>query len=245
MPSSFDVCCSLKPVESDYQPIGAMEQLGDLPLYVVGPKDAKKAILVIYDIMGLHNNTKQFCDVLAGQGYKVVMPDFFRGKPWDIKNIGDRKAVVAWLSRVGTIDKVAPEIAGVREWLKGQGVTSAGIVGFCWGGKIGVQIAGIDRFFGGFTMIHPVNIDPKDAEKAQAPILALPSRDEPDMTAFMEVLKKKPFAAQCKHHRFDDMHHGFAAARGNWSDELNRKRATEAIQLTVDFFNQVLNKSNL
>ncbi|KAG0163372.1 hypothetical protein DFQ28_003148 [Apophysomyces sp. BC1034] len=245
MSSSLDVCCTLKPVESDYAPVGVMEHLGDLPLYVVGPKDAKKAILVIYDIMGLHKNTQQFCDILANHGYKVVMPDFFRGRPWNIKNIGNRKAVMTWLSKVGTFDLVAPQISQVKTWLQGQGVSSAGIVGFCWGGKIGVQIAGVDRFYGAFTVIHPINVDTADAEKAQAPILALPSKDEPDMTEYMAILKKKPFGAKCKHHRFDDMHHGFAAARGNWSDELNRKRATEAIQLTIDFFNQVLNKSNL
>ena len=36
------------------------------------------------------------------------------------------------------------------------------------------------------------------------------------------------------------MHHGFVAARGDWDDELNKKRATEAIQLTANFFRSVL-----
>lgn len=76
----------------------------------------------------------------------------------------------------------------------------------------------------------------------------------------MDVLYKKPFGDKCKHVHFDgkqscryagswkvlllnfgvciDVHHGFAAARGNWSEgSVDRKRATEAIQLTVDYFN--------
>jgi hypothetical protein len=53
----------------------------------------------------------------------------------------------------------------------------------------------------------------------------------------MEVLKQKPFGDKCKHVRFDDVHHGFAAARGNWEEgTADKKRATEAIQLTADFF---------
>jgi hypothetical protein len=53
----------------------------------------------------------------------------------------------------------------------------------------------------------------------------------------MERLSKQPFGDKCKHVRFDDVQHGFAAARGNWEEgTADRKRATEAIKLTVDFF---------
>lgn len=45
-------CCTLPPVESDYTPQGTIENLGDLPVYTVGPKDATKAVLVFYDIFG-------------------------------------------------------------------------------------------------------------------------------------------------------------------------------------------------
>lgn len=37
-----------------------------------------------------------------------------------------------------------------------------------------------------------------------------------------------------------DVPHGFAAARGDFTDELHKKRATEAIQLTANFFSKVL-----
>jgi hypothetical protein len=36
------------------------------------------------------------------------------------------------------------------------------------------------------------------------------------------------------------MHHGFVGARANFEDELNRKRANEAIDILVDFFNNTL-----
>jgi hypothetical protein len=37
------------------------------------------------------------------------------------------------------------------------------------------------------------------------------------------------------------MFHGFCAARGNFDDEENKKRANDAIQLTVNFFNDRFN----
>lgn len=38
--------------------------------------------------------------------------------------------------------------------------------------------------------------------------------------------------------KYLDVHHGFAAARGNWDEgTVDCKRATEAIKLTVEYFN--------
>lgn len=70
-------CCSIPPVQSTYKPVGTLEKVnGELPVYVVGPnvsfrvyvthhtkkkycrnliacvQDAKKAVLVFYDIFG-------------------------------------------------------------------------------------------------------------------------------------------------------------------------------------------------
>ncbi len=73
-------CCSLPPVKSDYVPVGKTEKFLDMDVYVVGPADAKVALIGIYDIFGFHKNSFQFCDLLAqGTGFKVVLPDFFRG----------------------------------------------------------------------------------------------------------------------------------------------------------------------
>jgi dienelactone hydrolase len=42
------------------------------------------------------------------------------------------------------------------------------------------------------------------------------------------------------HRRFDDMHHGFAAARGDWNDPLQAQRAQEALNLVATFFKSIL-----
>jgi hypothetical protein len=57
----------------------------------------------------------------------------------------------------------------------------------------------------------------------------------------LEVLEKSDPEAFKKsvHHRFDDMHHGFAAARGDWADPLNAQRANEALELVTTFFKSI------
>ncbi|CAG7728721.1 unnamed protein product [Allacma fusca] len=64
----------------------------------------------------------------------------------------------------------------------------------------------------------------------------MPTKDEDDMIPFYNILKEKLGEDKCAHHRFDDMHHGFSAARANMEDELNRQRVDEALALLVEFF---------
>ncbi|KAJ8663299.1 hypothetical protein O0I10_000538 [Lichtheimia ornata] len=243
MSSSFsEHCCRKPPVENNYKPKGDLVNLrDDLPVYVIGPENATKAVFVFYDIHGFHDNTKQLCDLIASEGYKVVMPDFlFKGqKPFNVLGL-PREEMIAWVMKHGSIDAISEPAALVRDWLKGQGVTRCGIVGLCWGGKVGPQLTGRDSFYNGAVLVHQALMDLKDAEEAGAPILALPSKDEPDMTEYMNILSKKPFGDKCGIKRFDDMHHGFAGAGADFSNELNVKRVQEVIQLIVNFMSDVL-----
>jgi len=63
----------------DQMPRGELITLGgDLPCYEVG--QGEKAIIVVYDIFGFKNNrTKKVCDMISDHGYRVILPDFFRG----------------------------------------------------------------------------------------------------------------------------------------------------------------------
>lgn len=47
--------------------------------------------------------------------------------------------------------------------------------------QVGPQLTGRDSFYNGAVLVHQALMDLKDAEEAGAPILALPSKDEPDM----------------------------------------------------------------
>ncbi|RUS21856.1 Alpha/Beta hydrolase protein [Endogone sp. FLAS-F59071] len=237
-------CCSVPSVESDYASIGVTERVEDIDLYTVGPKDAKRAVVLIYDVFGPHPNTKQFADILAKtHGFYVVIPDFFRGDAWNAEKMANDPTWVKikeWIATAGHWEKISVDLGKVKTHLTASGVKSVGLVGFCWGAKIAVTATGADSWYAGAALIHPSQITTSDAEKANAPILLLPSKDEGDLTEFFEVVKSKPFGAQSYYQRFDDMHHGWCGARGDYTDPLNKQRATEALQITADFFAQVI-----
>jgi len=238
------VCCSVTAVESDYVPVGVIERVEDLDIYTVSPKDANRAIIVIYDVFGFHPNTKQFADILANtHGFRVVMPDFFRGEPWTAARMADdptRTKIREWIANTGAWEKASVDLAKVKAHLVASGIKAVGIVGFCWGGRISVMATGTDSWYAGAALIHPAPLVKSDAENAQAPILLLPSKDDGDYTEFFETIKSKPIGAQSYQQRFDDMPHGWCAARGDYKDPLNKQRATEALQITADFFAQVV-----
>lgn len=60
-------------------------------------------------------------------------------------------------------------------------------------------------------------------------------------TSFYGVLQSK-FGDNCGHRRFDDMAHGFAGARGNYSDPIIRERVDEVITTLGVFFDRNLNE---
>jgi dienelactone hydrolase len=80
-------CCTLPPVESNYEPKGTISTLdGGLEVYETGVVDSERLLLCTYDIFGFHPVTKQFCDKLGSAGYRVVMPDYFRGQAFSLEN---------------------------------------------------------------------------------------------------------------------------------------------------------------
>lgn len=150
---------------------------------------------------------------------------------------------MAFIAERGSWDKtVKQDMINVIEHYKKEGITAIGIYGFCWGGKIGARaIAELDNVKGA-ALIHPSLLNKTDAEEAKAPVLFLPTKDEEDLTPFVEIVKANLGADNVEHHRFDDMFHGFCGARGDWKDELQSKRVNDAIALVHTFFKKHLTK---
>ncbi|SJX61803.1 related to AIM2-cytoplasmic protein involved in mitochondrial function or organization [Sporisorium reilianum f. sp. reilianum] len=241
-------CCSIPPVKSDYSPKGTTEKIAGIDTYVIGPKDAKKAIVVVYDIFGFHNATKQGADLLAdATKARVVMPDFFRGKPFPQEsyppNTDEKKAEFqAFFGAAGDFSARKPDLEAVADELKQAGAAKLGLVGFCWGGKLSVLTGGEGTKFSAVAQVHPAMVDPKDAEKLTVPIANFPSKDEPqkEVEAFEAEVHKKPFAKDCVYKHYGENHHGWATARADLSDEGNLKSFQDVYQRLADFFSKTL-----
>lgn len=80
--SQSHACCTVPPVISKgYSPKGDYKTIDGMKTYVTGPRSAKSAILVVYDIFGFFPQTLQGADILAHADkehqYQVFMPGMY------------------------------------------------------------------------------------------------------------------------------------------------------------------------
>lgn len=236
-----DACCAAgPPVVSDYEPKGVMSKINDMDTYFVG--SGPKGAIVAYDIFGFSSQTKQVCDKLADAGFNVAMPNFLKDNQWLVEDYPpkDMSELRAWFSSAGDWDTSvhAPFKAAVAHMKEHMGAEVFVVAGFCWGGYISMKVAALGPESGvkATGCVHPALLTPELAEEVKVPMLIMPSRDDPDHTPVKEVLDKKPFGDKCLYRRFDDMHHGFCSARGDWTIPEQAAKASEAIDTFVKFF---------
>ncbi|KAG8892702.1 hypothetical protein FRC00_011706 [Tulasnella sp. 408] len=60
--------------------------------------------------------------------------------------------------------------------------------------------------------------------------------------AFMKALESKPFAAKNDRKRYDTMHHGWAAARGDLNDEQNLKEFQDVYGRIATFIDKIFDQ---
>lgn len=82
MSTQSKACCTVPPVVSEgYKEKGEFITINGMKTYATGPKDAKSALLVVYDIFGFFPQTLQGADILAHSDkdhqYQVFMPGKF------------------------------------------------------------------------------------------------------------------------------------------------------------------------
>ncbi|OMJ27621.1 putative AIM2 family protein [Smittium culicis] len=234
-------CCDTPPVQAEYTPIGQKFNLkDDLECYITGDKDSKAAIIYIYDIFCLHPNAYQGADILAKSGYRVIMPDFLRNDPPTMEMLGDGAAFMSYIKRKGTYDVLKPDFEAVKNYLNStEKIDRIFLIGFCWGAKMVMNLSAHDSSYKGGALVHPSLLELSDFESAQAPMIILPSKDERDFTQDYKVLQSKPFADLCYMQVYDDMIHGWCAARGEWADAHVASRANEAFRAVVQGFAKI------
>ncbi|GAB7360066.1 hypothetical protein MBLNU230_g7586t1 [Neophaeotheca triangularis] len=240
-------CCTVPAVQTDgYNGKGDYMTIDGMKTYATGPTDAKRGILVVYDIFGFFPQTIQGADILATgdkeKQYQVFMPDFFEGKPVDIKDfppqtdeqkkmLGDFFAGPAAPPKtLGRIPKVLDEIQKQR-----SGITEWAIVGFCWGGKIVNLSSQQGTAFKAAAACHPAMVDPNDAPGVTIPYAMLPSMDEDK-----EAVGKWQQGVKTKNvvEWFPDQVHGWMAARGDLKDDKVKKEYERGYKTLLNFFHE-------
>jgi len=234
-------CCSLPAVVSEgYKEKGEYITIDGMKTYVTGPSSAKKAILIVYDIFGFFPQTIQGADILAYSDkeneYQVFIPDFFEGSAADISWYPpDNKEKEAKLGEffqtkaqppktLERLHKVLKEIESQR-----SSITTWGVVGFCWGGKIANLSSKAGTSFKAAAAAHPAMVDANDAPEITIPFALLPSKDEPkeDVEKWEKALKVEHIVEW-----YPNQIHGWLAARADLKDsavEADYKKGYETI----------------
>jgi len=245
----LDKCAENKAVEGDYEPRGHIINIGDLPVYEAADHvDSRRLLIGVYDIFGFENNNmKQITDVMAIQydGFRSVLPDFFRGESWGLETPVNPVDLAAWLQRVADWESIIrPDLINIVHHYQALGVEEFAIYGMCWGGSVAALSAiELYNYFNASALVHPSLVTNDQAHYVRSPMYLMPSGDDPDMLPFYQTLQIN-FGDNTGHRRFDDMFHGFAAARGNFSDPLNQMHVNEVINIMAVFFERNLYGTN-
>ena len=221
------------PDEDDVFGAGVVEQLGDMDVYRVG--SGTRAIILIYDIMGVSAECRHNCDQLAAAGFLVVMPDLFRSDK-----------LRHWSRTPGPAGRPAqrPEAADVdREilqtvvpYVQGLGGRELGIVGFCFGGSAAMRLAptGVFLACGG---CHAGGLKSPEGEalvaKARCPIMLLQAGGDPDLKPVFEAVKEMDDDIRDKSvlRTYWDQKHGWVGAHG---DRKGDPRVRAAVECAMD-----------
>ncbi|KAK9479849.1 Alpha/Beta hydrolase protein [Lipomyces japonicus] len=233
--------CDVLPVPKftpEYTSKGEFELVENRKVYITGNRKATWAVVAIYDVFGFSKQVFQGADFLAtgsSNAPLVLIPDFFNGEPLGSEKVprDDPEITAAWRVK-NAPEKQLAYLQTVFDWVKNTfpTVRVAGLYGFCWGGKLAI-LAAKNNIVGAISLIHPSRLEALDADGIEdTPVLLIASNgeDEEKLNPLLQKLRKVTYI------RFDDVHHGFAAARGDWSVPLQKQRAEEALQKTNEFF---------
>ncbi|KAI1213255.1 alpha/beta-hydrolase [Annulohypoxylon truncatum] len=249
MSKHSDACCRIPPVIVEgYEPKGTYVELNGIKTYVTGPENSDKALLSVYDIFGFFPQTIQGADILADgdveKKYQVYMPDFFEGNPakieWYPPTDDEKKAKLGKWFEGAVWPKHLPKVPGILEAAKkhNPNISSWGIIGYCWGGKMASILAGDEEpLFKAAVQTSPAMIDPVDAANVKIPMMILASEEESaeDVKKYEEALKG-PGHMEI----FGDQLHGFMSARANLGEENAKSEYERGYKLALEFFREHL-----
>ncbi|XP_042477012.1 endo-1,3;1,4-beta-D-glucanase-like [Macadamia integrifolia] len=225
-------CCENPPALNPNSGEGTVEEFGGLKSYLTGSLEAKATVLLVSDIFGFEApNLRKLADKIAVTGYFVVVPEFMHGDPYDPEDAA--RPLMVWLQD-HAVDKGFEEAVPIVEAIKSKGFSTIGAAGFCWGGKVAVELAKAG-YIQAAVLCHPTFVTVDDIKEVKAPIAVLGA--EIDHISPPELVKQFEGAMLVDGYVkiFPGVEHGWTT-RYDVADAEAVKNAEEAHKHMLDWF---------
>ena len=207
--------------------------------YLVEPQAGSKApgMVVIQEWWGLNDQIRGVADKVAKAGYRVLVPDLYRGK-----TAVDAKEANHLMTGLNFGDAAGQDIRGAVQYLKKSGSPKVGVTGFCMGGALTVLSAvNIPEMDAGVIWYGYPPLEYVDASKIKAPLLGhWATQDQAFAIGGVDKLEEKLRAAKVnfEFHRYNCKHafaNETADSKGLDMLKYDAKAAGQAWQRTMDF----------
>jgi carboxymethylenebutenolidase len=210
----------------------------EAPGYEVRPAGVDEApgIVVIQEWWGINDQIKKVADRFVQEGYRVLIPDLFRGKV-----TLDETEATHLMQSLDFGDAATQDIRGAVTHLKAEG-GKAGVTGFCMGGALTVLVAVHATEAAAAVVFYGY----PPAEAADTTTIKMPlmghfaTNDEFFAIAGVDALEKRLKEGKVEHefHRYDAQHAFCNEERPNYDPAAARI----AWHRTVEFFGKHLRK---
>jgi carboxymethylenebutenolidase len=172
-----------------------------------GAAASTPGMVVIQEWWGMNDQIRGVADRLAQAGYRVLVPDLYRGK-----STVEAEEAHHLMTGLNFGDAASQDVRGAVQWLK-QGGGKVGVTGFCMGGALTVlSLTMVPEADAGVIWYGYPPIEYVNAAAIKAPVLAhWAEQDGPFPIAGVDTLEAKLAEAQVAYtgHRYL-AHHGFA-----------------------------------
>lgn len=170
------------------------------------PEDSAPALVVLQEWWGLDDQIKQMADRLVLEGYRVLVPDLYRGRVATTP-----EQAQGLMTDLDWGDAAQQDIQGAIQYLGASG-SRVGVIGFCMGGALTViaaaQLSGVEAavcFYG----IPPQEV--ADPAQIQIPFQAhFATQDDWCTPELVDRLEEQLKAGQVIHDLYRyEAHHAF------------------------------------
>ncbi|KHJ31424.1 putative dienelactone hydrolase [Erysiphe necator] len=251
MASNPPSSCCIIGVKHEGNPAGKSINFDSIDAYIAEPSDPNvhpnTAILFLPDVIGIWQNSKLMADQFASNGYTTLLIDTFNKDPLSLDKPADFD-FLGWLNKGSTgnnphtAEFVDPIVEKGLAYLKRNGFTKIGGVGYCFGGKYVTRLLASGKGLDVGYVAHPSFVTEEELANIKGPYSISAAEIDKIFTTELrhkseEILIKTGLPYQIN--LFGGVSHGFAV-RCDLSKKIEKFSKEKAFLQAVQWFDEHL-----